>query len=52
MSTPFVTKANAQQRQAIASLPLTPNALFICRDAALTDDLAANSALQRRLKTI
>jgi len=43
----------------LTSNPETPRALvldketrFICRDAALTDELAANLALQCRLKTI
>jgi len=26
--------------------------LFVCRDAALTDELAANPSLRRKLKTI
>lgn len=34
------------------ALQLAKDDLFICRDAALTDDLAANLALQCRLKTI
>ena len=33
-------------------LGLTPTDLFICRDAALNDTLAANLALQCRLKTV
>jgi adenine-specific DNA-methyltransferase len=32
--------------------PLTPESLFVCRDAALDDSAAANLALQCRLKTI
>ena len=35
-----------------AALGLSRDKLFICRDAALTDELAANLALQCRLKTI
>ncbi|RME12439.1 MAG: site-specific DNA-methyltransferase, partial [Bacteroidetes bacterium] len=35
-----------------AKLGLTPEDLFVCRDAALDDTLAANLALQCRLKTI
>ncbi|RMG74824.1 MAG: site-specific DNA-methyltransferase [Chloroflexi bacterium] len=35
-----------------AKLDLTPDDLFVCRDAALDDTLAANLALQCRLKTI
>jgi adenine-specific DNA-methyltransferase len=34
------------------SLELRPGTLFICRDSALDDELAANLALQCRLKTI
>jgi len=37
---------------AVQALNLTRDDLFICRDIALTDDLAANLALQCRLKTI
>jgi adenine-specific DNA-methyltransferase len=36
----------------IRTLDLSRDDLFICRDAALTDELAANLALQCRLKTI
>jgi adenine-specific DNA-methyltransferase len=36
----------------IRTLGLTKDDLFVCRDIALTDDLAANLALQCRLKTI
>lgn len=36
----------------VQALQLTQDDLFICRDVALTDDLAANLALQCRLKTI
>ena len=38
--------------ETIQALNLTKDDLFICRDIALTDDLAANLALQCRLKTI
>lgn len=34
------------------ALGLSQDDLFICRDSALTDELAANLALQCRLKTI
>ena len=37
---------------ALRALNLGKDDLFICRDVALTDDLAANLALQCRLKTI
>jgi len=37
---------------AVKALELDKEDLFVCRDAALTDDLAANLALQYRLKTI
>lgn len=33
-------------------LSLTPNDLFVCLDAALDDTLAANRALQCRLRTV
>jgi adenine-specific DNA-methyltransferase len=36
----------------VQALELTRDDLFVCRDIALTDDLAANLALQCRLKTI
>lgn len=36
----------------LQSLTLTKDTLFICRDAALDDEAAANLALQCRLKTI
>ncbi|MCD6415394.1 MAG: site-specific DNA-methyltransferase [Planctomycetes bacterium] len=37
---------------AVRTLKLDKEDLFVCRDIALTDDLAANLALQCRLKTI
>ncbi|MBR9890789.1 site-specific DNA-methyltransferase [bacterium] len=37
---------------AVAPLGLTKNDMFVCRDAALDDTLAANLALQCRLKVI
>jgi adenine-specific DNA-methyltransferase len=37
---------------AVKALGLDKDDLFVCRDIALTDDLAANLALQCRLKTI
>jgi len=37
---------------AVRALKLDKEELFVCRDIALTDDLAANLALQCRLKTI
>jgi hypothetical protein len=36
----------------LRALNLSKEDLFICRDAALTDELAANLALQCRLKTL
>jgi adenine-specific DNA-methyltransferase len=36
----------------VDELGLSVDELFICRDVSLTDDLAANLALQCRLKTI
>jgi len=39
-------------QEMITSLELGKDDLFICRDAALTDEQAANVALQCRLKTI
>ncbi|MBN1936857.1 MAG: site-specific DNA-methyltransferase, partial [Anaerolineae bacterium] len=44
--------ADAVPPDIIAALGLAQDDLFICRDAALTDDLAANLALQCRIKTI
>ncbi|MFH0810407.1 MAG: site-specific DNA-methyltransferase [Pseudomonadota bacterium] len=38
--------------ETIQALGLTKDDFFICRDVALTDELAANLALQCRLKTI
>ncbi|MGO9120932.1 MAG: site-specific DNA-methyltransferase [Desulfomonilaceae bacterium] len=38
--------------QMIRSLELTKDDLFVCRDVALSDELAANLALQCRLRTI
>jgi adenine-specific DNA-methyltransferase len=40
------------QEATVAALRLSADDLFICRDVALTDTLAANLALQCRLKTI
>ena len=40
------------QPATVAALRLTADDLFVCRDVALSDDLAANLALQCRLKTI
>lgn len=40
------------QEATVAALHLAADDLFICRDIALTDTLAANLALQCRLKTI
>jgi adenine-specific DNA-methyltransferase len=37
---------------AVQTLCLTKEDLFVCRDAALDDTLAANMALQCRLKVI
>lgn len=42
----------ALTRDAIAPLELTKNDMFVCRDSALDDTLAANLALQCRLKVI
>lgn len=38
--------------ETLSALMLAPDDLFVCRDAALTDELAANLALQCRLKTV
>ena len=38
--------------EAVARLGLSKDSVFICRDIALTDTLAANLALQCRLKTL
>jgi adenine-specific DNA-methyltransferase len=38
--------------EAVTPLELTPGVLFVCRDRALDDTLAANLALQCRLKVI
>jgi adenine-specific DNA-methyltransferase len=38
--------------EALRPLGLAQEDLFICRDSALTDEIAANLALQCRLKTI
>lgn len=40
------------KKETIKSLDLSKDDLFICRDAALDDELASNLALQCRLKTI
>lgn len=40
------------QPETIGALGLTKDDLFVCRDMALTDELAANLALQCRLKTL
>jgi adenine-specific DNA-methyltransferase len=40
------------QEASVAALRLSADDLFICRDIALSDTLAANLALQCRLKTI
>ena len=42
----------ALQPATVKELALGKDDLFICRDCALTDKLAANLALQCRLKTI
>ena len=38
--------------EVVTGLELTPDILFVCRDQALDDTLAANLALQCRLKVI
>lgn len=38
--------------ETIGALGLTKDDLFVCRDMALNDELAANLALQCRLKTL
>ena len=43
---------NHIDEQMIRSLELTKDDLFVCRDVALSDELAANLALQCRLRTI
>lgn len=40
------------QRGTVAALDLMSDDVFVCRDTALTDELAANLALQCRLQTI
>jgi adenine-specific DNA-methyltransferase len=48
----FLCLENAITENLPAKLDLAPQALFVCRDIALTDTMAANLALQCRLKTI
>lgn len=43
---------NDMKQTSVKALNLKKDDLFICRDAALTDELAANLALQCKLKTI
>jgi len=43
---------NELKIKTVKSLKLNKDAVFICRDSALTDELAANAALQCHLKTI
>lgn len=43
---------NDMKQASVKALDLKKEDLFICRDAALTDELAANLALQCKLKTI
>jgi adenine-specific DNA-methyltransferase len=43
---------DALSKDVVKSLALTAEDLFVCRDVALDDELAANLALQCRLKTI
>ncbi|MDE3097641.1 MAG: site-specific DNA-methyltransferase, partial [Chloroflexota bacterium] len=38
--------------QSVAAMSLTRDDLFVCRDVAITDEIAANLALQCRLKTL
>ena len=48
----LISLADTLTADTVAALNLSKDDLFICRDVALTDDLAANLALQCRLKTI
>jgi len=48
----IISLDEALDAETVQSLGLTKDDLFICRDVALTDDLAANLALQCRLNTI
>ncbi len=43
---------NEMKQASVKALNLKKDDLFICRDAAMTDELAANLALQCKLKTI
>jgi hypothetical protein len=51
-NTCHVTLSSQIHSQIAMLLGLDINSLFICRDDALSDDLAANLTLQCRLKTI
>lgn len=48
----IICLANALTLDALAPLGLTKDDMFVCRDTALDDTLAANLALQCRLKVI
>ncbi len=48
----LITLDDTVRLDALVSLDLTRDVLFICRDCALDDETAANLALQCRLKTI
>ena len=48
----YLCLADKLRLDALKPLPLTRDILFICRDRALDDEVAANLALQCRLKTI
>lgn len=48
----YLCLENAITENLPAKLSLTPDDLFVCRDIALNDTMAANLALQCRLKTI
>jgi adenine-specific DNA-methyltransferase len=48
----FICLDDSLMISAVTALGLGKNDLFICRDAALNDEIAANLALQCRLKTI
>jgi len=48
----FICLDDVLKQETIKELGLTKDQLFVCRDVALDDELAANLALQSRLKTI
>ena len=48
----YVCLDDTLKRDSVKSLELSTDTLFICRDKALDDELAANLALQCNLKVI